>query len=108
MKAVTASSGNIFADLGLPNPEDALARAQLASHIRQVIKKRRLTQAAAAKVMGIDQPKVSALFNGRLSGFSTDRLMHLLTTLGHDINITPCKARSPGQHGRVRVMEMVS
>ena len=79
---VTPSSGNVFADLGFAEPEEELAKAQLASHIRQVIKRRRLTQEAAAAIMGVDQPKVSALLNGRLANFSTDRLMRLLTVLG--------------------------
>src|SRR5580704_12860313 len=84
---VTASSGNVFADMGLPEAEEELTKAQLASHIRQVIRRRRLTQVAAAMVMGIDQPKVSALLNGRLTNFSSERLMRLLTTLGQDIDI---------------------
>jgi predicted XRE-type DNA-binding protein len=79
---VIPSSGNVFADLGFEEPEEELTRAQLASHIRQVIRRRRLTQVAAAALMGIDQPKVSALLNGRLANFSTDRLMRLLTALG--------------------------
>ncbi len=80
--AVTASSGNVFADLGFAEPEEELTKAQLASHIRQVIKRRRLTQVAAAALMGVDQPKVSALLNGRLANFSSERLMRLLTALG--------------------------
>ena len=63
---VIEGSGNVFADMGLPNSEEELTKAQLASHIRYVIKRRRLTQVAAAATMGIDQPKVSALLNGRL------------------------------------------
>ena len=64
---VTASSGNVFADMGLPEPEEELTKAQLASHIRRVIKRQRLTQVTAAAIMGIDQPKVSALLNARLA-----------------------------------------
>jgi predicted XRE-type DNA-binding protein len=79
---VMASSGNVFADIGLHEPEEELTKAQLASHIRQVIKRQRLTQVAAAALMSIDQPKVSALLNGRLANFSSERLMRLLTTLG--------------------------
>jgi predicted XRE-type DNA-binding protein/predicted transcriptional regulator len=79
---VTPSSGNVFADLGFTEPEEELAKAQLASHIRRIIRRRRLTQVAAAALMGIDQPKVSALINGRLANFSAGRLMRLLTTLG--------------------------
>jgi predicted XRE-type DNA-binding protein len=57
--AVTPSSGNVFADMGVADPEEALAKAQLASRIREVVRRSRLTQVAAAAVMGIDQPKVS-------------------------------------------------
>lgn len=76
---VTPGSGNVFADLGFAEPEEELTKAELASHIRQVIQRRKLTQVAAAALMGIDQPKVSALLNGRLANVSTDRLMRLLT-----------------------------
>ena len=98
---VTPGSGNVFADLRLADPEEELAKAQMATLIRQVIKRRRLTQAAAATVMGIDQPKVSALLNGRLTGFSSDRLMRLLTTLGQDVEIV-VKAK-PRNHNRGRI-----
>jgi len=84
---VTPSSGNVFADLGFAEPEKELMKSELASQIRQVIRRRRLTQVAAAALMGIDQPKVSALLNGRLANFSTDRLMRLLTALGQDVEI---------------------
>ena len=102
---VTPSGGNVFADLGVPEPEEELTKAQLASHIRQIIKRRRLTQVAAAALMGIDQPKVSALLNGRLANFSSERLMRLLTTLGQDVEITiKAKPRSRA-HGRIRVID---
>jgi len=102
--AVTASSGNVFADLGFTEPEEELAKAQLASHIRQVIKRRRLTQVAAAALMGVDQPKVSALLNGRLANFSSERLMRLLTALGQDVEIMiRTKPRSRAR-GRIRVI----
>jgi len=71
---VTESSGNVFADMGLPQAEEELTKARLASHIRQVIKRQRLTQVAAAAVMGIDQPKVSALLRGRFEHFSVPGL----------------------------------
>ena len=74
---VTPSSGNVFADLGFAEPEEELAKAKLASRIRQIIKDRRLTQIAAAALMGVNQPKVSALLNGRLANFSSERLMRL-------------------------------
>ena len=102
---VTPSSGNVFADLGFAEPEEELAKAQLASHIRQIIKRRRLTQVAAASLMGIDQPKVSALLNGRLANFSSDRLMRLLTALGQDVEITVKAKPRNRSHGRIRVVD---
>jgi len=101
---VTASSGNVFADLGFAEPEEELTKAQLASHIRQVIKRRRLTQLAAAALMDVDQPKVSALLNGRLANFSSERLMRLLTARGQDVEImVKTKPRSRAR-GRIRVV----
>lgn len=102
---VTPSSGNVFADLGFAEPEEELARAQLASRIQQIIKRRRLTQIAAAKLMGIDQPKVSALLNGRLSNFSSARLMRLLTVLGQDVEIVLRARPRTGERGHLRVIE---
>ena len=102
---VTPSSGNVFADLGFAEPEEELTKAQLASHIRQIIKRRRLTQVAAAGLMGIDQPKVSALLNGRLANFSSERLMRLLTALGQDVEITVRAKPRNRAHGRIRVVD---
>jgi len=101
---VTPSSGNVFADLGFAEPEEELAKAQLATLIRHVLKRRRLTQTAAAGVMGIDQPKVSALLNGRLSGFSSDRLMRLLTALGQDVEIVVRSKPRGRDRGRISVV----
>jgi predicted XRE-type DNA-binding protein len=86
-KSAEKSSGNVFADLGLPNPEDRLAKAELARRISGIITERRLTQAEAAAALGIDQPKVSALVRGRLGGFSLERLMRFLNILGRDVEI---------------------
>lgn len=103
--SVTPSSGNVFADIGVADPEEALAKAQLASRIREVVRRSRLTQAAAAAVMGIDQPKVSALLNGRLTNFSSERLMRLLTRLGQDVEIVVRTKPRRRQRGRIRVVE---
>lgn len=81
------SSGNVFKDLGLPNPEERLAKARLASMIYDIISERGLTQVEAGKILGINQPKVSALRNGRLAGFSIERLFSLLRKLDRDIEI---------------------
>ena len=85
---VTPSSGNVFADLGLPNAEDLLAKANLALHIRRTIEARKLTQKQAATILGLDQPKVSSIVNGHLEGFSTERLMRFLNDLGCDVKVT--------------------
>jgi predicted XRE-type DNA-binding protein len=81
------SSDNIFADIGIENAEEELTKAQLAWEIDLIIKKRKLTQEKAAKLMGINQPKVSALLRRKLEGFSVERLMHFLNQLGQDIDI---------------------
>lgn len=81
------SSGNVFQDLGLPNPEERLAKAKLAAKIIELIKIRRLTQKQAAALLEIDQPKISALFRGRLSGFSISRLIRFLNFLDQDVKI---------------------
>src|ERR1017187_578152 len=87
-RGYTASGGNVFADLNLPHADDLLAKAELATKIIAEIQRRRITQAQAAAVLGIDQPKISALKQGKLSGFSIERLMRLLLLLGRDIEIT--------------------
>lgn len=84
---ITKSSGNVFADLGVRNPEEALVKAQLAQAISQTIDAKGLTQAQAAELLGVDQPKVSRLVRGQLAGFSIDRLFRFLTLLGRDIEI---------------------
>jgi predicted XRE-type DNA-binding protein len=80
-------SGNVFADLGLPDPEERLMKAQISRQIALAIQGRRLTQAEAAEIMGINQPKVSAILRGRLSGFSVERLIVLLLRLGKDVQL---------------------
>lgn len=103
---VTGSSGNVFADLSVAEPEEELAKAQLASHIRETIKRRRLTQIRAAQLMGLDQPKVSALMNGRLAGFSSDRLMRFLAALGRDVEIVVKGRSRTRERGRIRVVKV--
>jgi predicted XRE-type DNA-binding protein len=100
---VTRGSGNVFADLGLSNPQERLAKAQLASLIDDVIRERALTQEEAAALMGIDQPKVSHLLRGRLSGFSTQRLIDFLNALGRDVEIVVRAAPKSRKRGRMHV-----
>ncbi|MCC5615804.1 helix-turn-helix domain-containing protein [Nostoc sp. CHAB 5836] len=85
--SVYISSGNVFTDLGLPNSEERLVKAELARKISEAITFRKLTQVQAAELLGIDQPKISALVRGRLSGFSIDRLFHFLNDLDNDVEI---------------------
>ena len=81
------SSGNIFADLGIKNPDEALAKSELAMQINHAMKKKKLTQKKAAALLGIDQPKISALLSGKLNGFSLERLIRFLNALGADVTI---------------------
>lgn len=92
-------TGNVFADLDLPDADEMLAKAGLASAIQDVIERRGLTQLEAARVMGIDQPKVSKITRGRLKEFSTERLLNLLVRLGVDVDIVIHKQapRAPRQ-----------
>jgi predicted XRE-type DNA-binding protein len=101
---VEEGSGNVFADIGLPNPEERLTKADLAIRISEVIRARRLTQTRAAHILKIDQPKISRLLRGQLSGFSTERLMHFLTLLGRDVEITVKPAPRSRRHGHLRVV----
>jgi predicted XRE-type DNA-binding protein len=100
---IQRSRGNVFADLRIPNPEQYLAKAELAARILKVVQRRRLTQAAAGKLLGITQPKVSALLNGRLDGFSSDRLFRFLNALGCDVRISVSPPRADTK-GHVRVL----
>ena len=99
---VYRGSGNVFADLELPDADEYMAKSKLAVEIFKIIRRRRLTQAAAGKLLGISQPKVSALLNGRLDGFSTDRLFRFLNALGCDVRITISRPH-PRARGQIQV-----
>ncbi|MEG3928282.1 helix-turn-helix transcriptional regulator [Microcoleus sp. D3_18a_C4] len=97
---IQVSSGNIFADLGMPNADEMLMKAELVRQINQIITQRKLNQLQAAEVLGIDQPKVSALMRGKLTGFSTERLFRFLNALGCDVQIVvKPKLKSPAIPG---------
>jgi len=89
------STGNVFADLGLADAGEHLVKAGLVVRIDRTIRQRKLTQAAAAQLMGIDQPKISAMLAGRFRGYSVERLMRFLVALGHDVEIVV----KPRRHG---------
>lgn len=99
---IQRGSGNVFVDLELPEAEEYFAKSKLAVQVFKIIRRRQLTQAAAGKILGISQPKVSALLNGRLDGFSTDRLFRFLTALGCDVRIAVSAPR-PRARGTIRV-----
>jgi len=86
-EAVVQSSGNVFADLGLRNADEKRTRVRLAVAINQIIEARRLSQSTAARLLDINQPKISALANYRLEGFSVERMMHFLNALDRDVEI---------------------
>ena len=92
----TPSTGNVFADLGLPDPDEDLTKANLVHAIADIIRNRGLTQSEAADLLGVDQAMVAALLRSRSSGFSTDRLMRFLTRLGHNVAIVVDRR----EHGR--------
>lgn len=96
------SSGNVFADLGLAHPEQELLKARLTLQIYRLIKQRGLTQAEAGDILGIQQPRVSALMRNRAGAFSVERLMDFLTSLGQDVEITVRPTRR--EHGRVSIV----
>lgn len=100
---VVEGSGNVFADLGLPNAEQLLAKAHLASAISDVVEERGLTQADAARVLGTTQPKVSNLIRGRLEGFSLERLARFLNTLDRDVEIRVTPRPRSRRKARLRV-----
>lgn len=87
-------SKNVFADLGMPEPDERLLKAELASQISDIVEQRGLTQEKVAHMLCIDQPKVSAIKNGRLRGFSVVRLYTFLNALGKDVGIVKLRAGS--------------
>jgi predicted XRE-type DNA-binding protein len=81
------SSGNVFADLGLPNADELLLKAQIVTEISRLMKLKKLTQANAAKLTGIAQPDLSSLLRGKFRGFSIERLLLMLTAFGRDVEV---------------------
>jgi predicted XRE-type DNA-binding protein len=98
------SGGNVFKDLDVSSADEALTKAELAARIAGIIAKRKLTQAAAGEILGVDQPKVSALMRGRLTDFSTDRLLKFIICLGQDVDIVIKARRSSKGRGHLHVV----
>jgi predicted XRE-type DNA-binding protein len=100
---IEKGSGNVFADLGLPEAQELESKATLAHRIGAIIKGRHLTQAEAAEVLGATQPIVSKLLNGQLHGFSLERLVRFLNALDRDVEIVVRRRPRSREHGRTRV-----
>jgi predicted XRE-type DNA-binding protein len=98
---VREGSGNVFADLGLPNPEQELLKAQLTMQIHSILKASGMKQVEIARVLGVRQPQVSLLMRNRSGNFSVGRLMEFLTALRQDVQITVRPTRK--EHGMVSV-----
>jgi predicted XRE-type DNA-binding protein len=99
---VTEGSGNVFADLGLPNPEQELLKGQLMLQIYMILKSSGMTQVEIAKILGVQQPQVSLLMRNRAGNFSVGRLMEFLTALRRDVEITVRPTRK--EHGALSVV----
>jgi predicted XRE-type DNA-binding protein len=98
---VEEGSGNVYADLGYADSESMLVKAQLAAKIAEIIQRRGITQARAAEILGLTQPKVSALLKGRFRGISEHRLLECLTRLGRDVHIVIKPAPRSRTNGRL-------
>jgi len=101
--ALESGTGNVFVDLGFADAEERTTKVALAVEINRALGERNLTQARAAQLLGVSQPKVSALKNYRLDGFSVERLMNILTALGRDVRISIGPRRAGQSTGRVSV-----
>lgn len=99
----TRSSGNVFEDLGFEDADEMALKSDLAYIISTIIESRGLTQAQAAEILGVNQPKVSALVRGRLSGFSLDRLFRFLTTLDRNVEVSITQKPADEPRGRMKV-----
>src|SRR5580700_4121071 len=104
VRRVTQGSGNVFADLGLPNPEQELLKAQLTLQIYTILKGSGMKQVEIAKILGVQQPQVSLLMRNRAGNFSIGRLMEFLTALRQDVEIIVRPARK--EHGALSVISV--
>lgn len=100
---IEEGSINVYADLGRPDADEMLVKAQLASRIGEIIKQRRLTQTAAAELIGLPQPKLSGLLRGEFRGVSEAKMLVCLTRLGRDVRIVVGPARRRAGAGRIEV-----
>ena len=101
---VEEGSENVFADIGVREPEESLLRAKLAKQIVGIIERRNLNQTQIADILGIDQPKVSKLIRGQISGFGSERLFRFLSALGCDVKIEVKARRAANRRGKLTVV----
>ncbi len=104
MSNIERGSANVYADLGLDNAEEMLVKAQLATKIGDIIKRRKLTQVQAAELLGITQPKLSGLLRGQFRGISEAKMLECLTRLGRDVEIIVKSAPRSRAEGHVTVV----
>ena len=102
---VHVGSGNVFADLELPDAEDQLIKSNIVIELRRLIKARKLNQTAAAKMIGIGQPDLSHILRGRFRGYSVERLMRMLTAFDQDIDIVVRPRKKGGKPGRIALIQ---
>ncbi|MEO8331189.1 MAG: helix-turn-helix transcriptional regulator [Gallionella sp.] len=104
MSSITHGSTNVYADLGLDNADEMLVKAQLATKIGDIIKRRKLTQVQAAELLGISQPKLSGMLRGQFRGISESKMLECLTRLGRDIQIVVKATPRSRTEGHVSVV----
>jgi len=102
--AMYGGTGNVYADLGYPDADEMLVKAQLVCRISEIVRQRGLTQVEAAKLLGLTQPKVSAMLRGQFRGFSERKLMDCLTSLGRDVEIVIRDAPRSRAEGKITVV----
>ena len=103
MSKIEKGSGNVYADLGMPDAEEMLVKAQLSTKIAEIIKLRKMTQTQAAGVLGMPQPKLSNMLRGRFRGISETKMLECLTRLGRDVQIVVKPSSKARKIGRVSV-----
>src|SRR5229473_70193 len=104
MIEIEESSGNVYADLGVTDADDMLVKAQLATKIGEIVKRRHLTQIQAAEVLGMTQPKLSNMLRGKFRGISEAKMLDCLAKLGRDVKIVVGPARRSAKAGRIEVV----
>ncbi len=104
MSKIERGRTNVYADLGMANAEEMLVKAQLATKIGDIIKRRKLTQVQAAELLGMTQPKLSGLLRGQFRGISETKMLECLTRLGRDVEIVVRSAPGSRTEGRVSVV----